>query len=165
MKPEADEDQDALPVVRAADLDDGDTRPRWLIDTLWARAAVGVLGGAPKCRLSRARDKRHTFASHLAMRGVPLKVIQELLGHSSIATTMIYAHLAPHVARDAVRVLDRARTPVGTPNAAPAPAPSHAPKRAPKRARNSAPQLSSAPPIPAPLAKDRRNPAEPPVTN
>ncbi|HMG55058.1 MAG TPA: hypothetical protein VK601_16290, partial [Kofleriaceae bacterium] len=36
-------------------------------------------------------------------------VIQELLGHSSIATTMIYAHLAPHVARDAVRLLDRAR--------------------------------------------------------
>jgi hypothetical protein len=39
------------------------------------------------------------------------KVIQELLGHASIVTTMIYAHLAPHVARDAVRVLDRARPP------------------------------------------------------
>jgi len=38
------------------------------------------------------------------MRGVPLKVIQELLGHASIVTTMIYAHLAPHVARDVVRV-------------------------------------------------------------
>lgn len=42
-------DDDALPVVRAIDLDDGDTLPRWLVDTLWARAAVGVLGGAPKC--------------------------------------------------------------------------------------------------------------------
>ena len=42
-------DDDALPVVRAVDLDDGDTLPRWLVDTLWARAAVGVLGGAPKC--------------------------------------------------------------------------------------------------------------------
>jgi hypothetical protein len=42
-------DDDTLPVVRAADLDDGDTLPRWLVDTLWARAAVGVLGGAPKC--------------------------------------------------------------------------------------------------------------------
>jgi len=42
-------DHDALPVVRAADLDDGDTLPPWLVDTLWARAAVGVLGGAPKC--------------------------------------------------------------------------------------------------------------------
>lgn len=42
-------DDDALPVVRAAELDDGDELPRWLVDTLWARAAVGVLGGAPKC--------------------------------------------------------------------------------------------------------------------
>ena len=41
-------DDDALTVVRAADLDDGDTLPRWLVDTLWARSAVGVLGGAPK---------------------------------------------------------------------------------------------------------------------
>lgn len=41
-------DDDALSVVRAADLDDGDTLPRWLVDTLWARSAVGVLGGAPK---------------------------------------------------------------------------------------------------------------------
>ena len=55
MKPEADDD--ALPVVRAADLDDGDTHPRWLIDTLWARAAVGVLGGAPKsCKSWLALD-------------------------------------------------------------------------------------------------------------
>jgi AAA domain len=42
-------DDDALPVVRAVDLDDGDTLPHWLVDTLWARASVGVLGGAPKC--------------------------------------------------------------------------------------------------------------------
>ncbi len=42
-------DDDVLPVVRAAELDDGDALPRWLVDTLWARAAVGVLGGAPKC--------------------------------------------------------------------------------------------------------------------
>lgn len=45
-KPAAD---DALPVVRASDLDDGDTLARWLVEPLWARAAVGVLGGAPKC--------------------------------------------------------------------------------------------------------------------
>lgn len=40
---------DALPVVRAADLDAGNARPKWLVDALWARAGVGILGGAPKC--------------------------------------------------------------------------------------------------------------------
>jgi hypothetical protein len=38
-----------LPVVRAADIDDAEVRPRWLVASLWARAGVGILGGAPKC--------------------------------------------------------------------------------------------------------------------
>jgi site-specific recombinase XerD len=40
------------------------------------------------------------------MRGATLKVIQELLGHSTITMTMRYAHLAPRVSREAVRMLD-----------------------------------------------------------
>jgi integrase len=49
---------------------------------------------------------RHTFASHLVMKGVPLKAVQELLGHATMDVTMRYAHLSPDVRRDAVRVLD-----------------------------------------------------------
>lgn len=48
---------------------------------------------------------RHTFASHLAMRGVPLPAIKELMGHSSIATTMRYAHVAPSTLRSAIALL------------------------------------------------------------
>lgn len=49
---------------------------------------------------------RHTFASHLAMRGRSMKEIQELMGHSTMEMTMRYAHLSPQTRRDAVSVLD-----------------------------------------------------------
>ena len=52
-------------------------------------------------------DLRHTYASHRAMRGVPLKVIQELMGHVTIEMTERYAHLSPDTRREAVGVLDR----------------------------------------------------------
>jgi integrase len=47
-------------------------------------------------------DLRHTFASRLTMLGVPLVQVQELMGHSSIAMTARYSHLAPAFAGDAV---------------------------------------------------------------
>jgi site-specific recombinase XerD len=49
---------------------------------------------------------RHTFASWAIMRGVSLKELQELLGHSSLAMTMRYAHLAPERLRSAVTRLE-----------------------------------------------------------
>lgn len=47
---------------------------------------------------------RHTFASYLAMNGTPLNVVQVLLGHVSIATTMRYAHVAPSALRLAIEL-------------------------------------------------------------
>ena len=65
MRPE---DDSVLPVVSAAELDEPDPDNRWLISNLWARAGVGIIGGAPKCLLCRARHKRHHPASRIMPR-------------------------------------------------------------------------------------------------
>jgi site-specific recombinase XerD len=38
---------------------------------------------------------RHTFCSHLAMRGAPARAIRELAGHQDLKTTQRYMHLRP----------------------------------------------------------------------
>lgn len=48
---------------------------------------------------------RHTFASHLAQKDVPLQKIQKLLGHANIQTTMKYAHLLPSDLPSSVELL------------------------------------------------------------
>ena len=49
---------------------------------------------------------RHTFASWLAMIGIPILTISRLLGHSSITMTQRYAHLSPGTLNDAVEWIE-----------------------------------------------------------
>ncbi|MCL4550116.1 MAG: tyrosine-type recombinase/integrase [Bacteroidetes bacterium] len=49
---------------------------------------------------------RHSFASNLAQKGVPLYTIKELLGHSSVSTTEIYSHLNMDSLREAISKFD-----------------------------------------------------------
>jgi integrase len=49
---------------------------------------------------------RHTFCSHLAMRGAPARAIQELAGHADLTTTQRYMHLSRAATEDAIRLLD-----------------------------------------------------------
>ena len=44
--------------------------------------------------VTKVHTLRHTFASHMIMKGVDLPTLQKLLGHSDVQTTMIYSHLA-----------------------------------------------------------------------
>ena len=57
----------------------------------------------------RLHDLRHTAASLMLGAGVPLKVVSEALGHSSIAITAdVYAHVTPDLRREAADAIDRA---------------------------------------------------------
>ena len=49
---------------------------------------------------------RHTFCSHLAMRGAPARAIQELAGHQDLETTQRYMHLSPAAIEAAIRLLE-----------------------------------------------------------
>lgn len=77
----------------------------WLRHT-WDRA---------KLQLGYAHDKqfipyicRHTCASRLVQRGVPINVVKEWMGHKTVQMTMRYAHLAPQNLKAAASVLEAA---------------------------------------------------------
>jgi site-specific recombinase XerD len=93
-------------------------RGRWMIDVKYRHADGTIQRVREVSRTKRGAERRaglrkigwhvlrHTFASHLVMKGVPLKTVQELLGHATVEMTMRYAHLSSTVKHDAVAVLD-----------------------------------------------------------
>jgi integrase len=82
--------------------DDGEPLTEKVIQNLVTRAArrAGLHGNGPHIL-------RHTFCSHLAMRGAGAKAIQELAGHSALSTTQRYMHLSPSAVEGAIRLLDQ----------------------------------------------------------
>ncbi|MCB9755277.1 MAG: site-specific integrase [Myxococcales bacterium] len=72
------------------------------LDSQLSRAQLGA--GLPRKGL---HILRHTFCSHLAMRGAHPVVIQRLAGHANTQTTEVYMHLAPSTLTEAIEKLRR----------------------------------------------------------
>ena len=58
-----------------------------------------------------AHKLRHTFGTRLAEAGVDLLVMKDLLGHATVATTQIYAHVAQRRLREAIDKLTQGGPP------------------------------------------------------
>lgn len=84
--------------------DNGEPWPRTALK--WPLWRACDAAGLPRCGW---HVLRHSFATQLVAEGVPLRVVQELLGHTTIAMTERYAHASPSQAVDAVARLDRRR--------------------------------------------------------
>ncbi len=69
--------------------------------TSFRRALARTTIRLPKGQAAHAL--RHTFASHFIQNGGNILTLQKILGHSSLAMTMRYAHLAPDHLQDAIR--------------------------------------------------------------
>ena len=70
----------------------------------WMKSAQRLAGLKPT---GNFHILRHTFCSHLAMRGGAAKAIQELAGHTHLSTTMRYMHLAEGHKEQTIRLLER----------------------------------------------------------
>lgn len=84
-----------------------DRPPSYRTARLWfasviAQAELSLRGGG-------VHILRHSFCSHLAMRGAPAKAIQELAGHIHISTTERYMHLSPAARDGAIGLLNARR--------------------------------------------------------
>jgi integron integrase len=92
---------------RSTDPESGVIRRHHLFPDTLGRAVKRATQAARIVKPVSCHTLRHSFATHLLERGYDIRTVQELLGHESVETTMIYTHVMNKGARGVMSPLDR----------------------------------------------------------
>ena len=77
----------------SVDPESGRTRRHHVQEQVLQRALREAAVASDMTKHVTVHTLRHSFATHLLMQGVNIREVQELLGHKSVDTTMIYTHV------------------------------------------------------------------------
>ncbi|MGA9664896.1 MAG: integron integrase [Gallionella sp.] len=91
----------------SVDSRSGKTRRHHVDEKGIQRAVKQAVRDAGLVKPATPHTLRHSFATHLLQSGYDIRTVQELLGHSDVSTTMIYAHVLNKGGKGVVSPLDR----------------------------------------------------------